>query len=833
MITTYELIEQLKNVNLEINIKYLHPTLYIIHINKNYKSLDQESRVQVLSELAKISISDLTLLQNNSSVELCLLDNDERLTDYSFLDEDNNRHHWIEMLAGEPPKNETVTRSFKTLHFYGYKGGQARSTVLGTLSKFLAEQGYKILILDADIEAPSLDKLFQTKATRLSETLLGICHFASDIDTANAYSQRQGKVDLIACRPDSEIYDIDFAAFSLNIALDPIVLKKGVQRIADHAEKELYDFVFIDHRTGSSSSVLPIALTLSGPIISFARRDIQSSAGARVFKSLFSLHSETPGIYVSFTMDPEFKRSKLSEDSLMIQEDLLMQFPEHFRTEVEDAIDNYWIDWPYCKPLVNGLIPDLKKLNSENISAIREICSVIGLLDEHPLLGIPDLASPSLTSSGSTDGGVYLEADFLKRLLSPNSPITYILGRKGTGKTRLVRELHSRSLGRPILTAADYELDGGLGSATSTFKLLIEKRKDTPEAIWCALLHGAIESDAANEKTDSLAKAIERNLDSKINYKNIKELLAMNPSDSTHYTFLIDGIETAFPSNEIKKIIESLFSFLLTIQSDSSLSQKITIRLFIRSDLAKNAIENIEQQLDGRAIPLVWDEQSIFNFVLLRISQKPWFEEYFASACQKLRQAEDRLKNGSMTAEEYEPLLMEFFPQKLRASNIQTITFLKTYFSDTVDSTYSPRLYDRFVDFLTNQEKTRVKKSELIEDGRLAQKLIAQAHQAASEYYLSEVSAELKHMLDPNVDVHKFTEGFNGLSTPFNVEHCILQLSEKTHIDSLLVRQSMNIMKDIGMFETRPGFSGQWRVGRLFKSSLGMKFVRGSKLISN
>ncbi|MEE4754524.1 AAA family ATPase [Pseudomonas alliivorans] len=833
MITTFELIKQLKIQKLKTTIKYLHPTLYIIHIDEKYGKLDHDSRVERLSELTKISLLDLNLLEQNSSIELCLLDKKEREEEYSFLDEDNNRHHWIEALAGERIQSQATTKNFKTLHFYGYKGGQARSTVLGTLSKYLAEQGYKILIIDADIEAPSLDKIFQTKATKISETLLGICHFKSCIDTANAYNQKTGKVDLIACRPESEIYDIDFAAFSLNIALDPILLKEGVERISEHAENEHYDFVFIDHRTGSSSSVLPIALTLPGPMISFARRDAQSLAGARIFKSLLSLNLETPGIYVSFALDPEFKKSKLNEESLKIQEELLMQFPEGFRTEVEDAIDNYWIDWPYFKPLVGGIIPDLKKLNAENISSLRDICSVIGLLEELPFTDDSKSNTVKLTSSGSTDGGVYLEADFLKRLLSPNSPITYILGRKGTGKTRLVRELHSRSLGRPILTAADYDFDGGLSSAASTFKLLIENKKVTPEAIWCALLHAAIDSHSAKDKTNSLIRSIEKNLNTQINYESIKDILVDKQDEFEHYTFLIDGIETAFPSTEIKKIIESLFSFLLTIQSDSSLAQKITIRLFLRSDLAKNAIENIEQQLDGRAIPLVWDEQSIFNFVLLRISQNRWFNENFSSACKKLKAAEEKLKNGSMITEEYEPLLMEFFPQKLRASNIQTITFLKTYFSDTVDSTYSPRLYDRFVEFITNKEKVRIKESEFIEANRLGQKLIVQAHQAASEYYLSEVSAELKHMLNPSVDVHKFTEGFNGLSTPFNVEQCILQLAEKTHIDALLVRESMNIMKDIGMFETRPGFSGQWRVGRLFKSSLGMKFVRGSKLTSD
>ncbi|MDD2046326.1 AAA family ATPase [Pseudomonas putida] len=833
MITTQELLSTLSLKNINHTVKYLHPTLYIIHVDEAYKELDFEQRVALLSGFLGIDTSRLISLQSSSSIELCLLTTVERETDYSFFDEENTRHHWIEALAGSRPNRAASQRSFKSLHFYGYKGGQGRSTVLGTLSKFLADQGYKILLIDADIEAPSLDKIFQTKTTRLSETLLGICHFNTKIDTANAYIQNTGKVDLIACRPESEIYDIDFASFSLNTVLDPILIRNGILKISQFAADEKYDFVFIDHRTGISSSVLPIVLTLPGPVISFARRDTQSASGTRAFRELLSINTEAPGLYVSFTIDPEFKRSNLSEESLKIQEELLMQFPESFRLEVEDAIDNYWIDWAYSKPLINGIIPDTKKINPENLFALRDICSVLGLLDEHPIseAQVKPKTGSALTSSGSTDGGIYLEANFLKRLLSPNSPITYILGRKGTGKTRLLRELHSRGLGRPILTAADYKHDGGIGSAAACFKQLIDKYRDKPETIWCTLLYCAIESDSSSiGKSEHLEKCITANLDTNINFLDLKESISANPTQKDHYTFLIDGIETAFPSSDIKKYIESLFSFLLTIQSDSYLSQKITIRLFIRSDLAKNAIENVEQQTDGREIQLVWDEQSIFNFVLLRICQNSWFRENFADACKLLQLEENALKNGSMTSDKYEPLLMEFFPPKLRASNIQTITFLKTYFSDTVDSTYSPRLYDRFLDYVAGDESRRARRGEEIEGGRLSQKLIMQAHKEASEYYLGEVSAELKHMLDPSIDVRKFTEGFNGLSTPFLLEGCIVELSNKTQLDVSLVRSSMNIMKDIGMFEARLGFSGQWRVGRLFKSSLGMKYVRGTKL---
>ena len=43
-------------------------------------------------------------------------------------------------------------------------------------------------------------------------------------------------------------------------------------------------------------------------------------------------------------------------------------------------------------------------------------------------------------------------------------------------------------------------------------------------------------------------------------------------------------------------------------------------------------------------------------------------------------------------------------------------------------------------------------------------------------------------------------------------------------IDAKEIRNAIERMKNVGMFEDRPDYSGQLRVGRLFKSSLRMKY---------
>jgi hypothetical protein len=124
-----------------------------------------------------------------------------------------------------------------------------------------------------------------------------------------------------------------------------------------------------------------------------------------------------------------------------------------------------------------------------------------------------------------------------------------------------------------------------------------------------------------------------------------------------------------------------------------------------------------------------------------------------------------------------------------------------------------------------------------IEEGRVAQPLIIAAHDYASKEYLTQVVAELRNLLrladSPNENrdrVERLVEAFGGLPTPFQLEVCArevhIALSKLFAIDSEGVRDAMQQMKRIGIFEDRPGYAGWWRAGRLFKNALGMKYVR-------
>ena len=124
----------------------------------------------------------------------------------------------------------------------------------------------------------------------------------------------------------------------------------------------------------------------------------------------------------------------------------------------------------------------------------------------------------------------------------------------------------------------------------------------------------------------------------------------------------------------------------------------------------------------------------------------------------------------------------------------------------------------------------------LLEEGKISQSLIFIAHEAAAREYLSQLQSELKYLVrlsddesENQISIQKLLDAFEGLKTPFKLDECVSELTSKINIDEGKIRIAIERMKNLGMFEDRPDYPGQLRVGRLFKSSLKMKYVRGKK----
>ena len=842
----------------EVKTIFRFPYVHIICISPSFTDLEPDERELSFCKLVKTSVAELRKVLRNSLLSLRLLTSDEFSTEYP--NNGDRGHHWLSALINQELDTtssiEQPPLGIKVIHFYGYKGGQARSTLLGLLSTALAEDGWKVLVVDSDIEAPSLDILYARTSRTLSGTLLGVVQSTSDIvpERVRTPAEGGGYVDLLACRPKSEEFDIDASAFALRCALEPMIIEDAARRIVQFATKKPYDALLIDHRSGLSPVTLPWMSTLPAPTVVCVRLDDQWRPAEQFIKSVLQTNSANPGVFISWKPDDENldsyrQRNNMQIDSLLdILAETISEAAEtsdDFEGEAEISsveLEDHWIVWSYDSAFRQSRLPDKSQLSGLSIESLSKLRSILDVSSKKT----EDITenAPVLSPSGASDEGDLIQTEALRELSVLNNSISYVLGRKGTGKTRLLRELAKATIGEPLLVDSNSKDGKGLKSPSPELTRAADLYKDVPEKLWWHLLSAAI--DAPETSTEVLARLFSQEMEQPINDDPILPILEKIEGKPKR-TFLIDGLETAFNAKLIFAYAEALFRFMQTVETDSRLSRYIHIKLFIRSDLAGRGYQNIEQQLSGKSLYLSWDTQKIFNFILSRIAQIQWYKEHFLDLVRDIEEHRDEILKGSLSVENCEALLMMAFPEKIRRNNLATKTFLKTYFADSASDRpeistsdklrYYPRVFDKFLQVIADPKPTDVgsfQGSQLAKDGKISQNLIFIAHEAAAREYLGQLQSELNYLISLSEDfsenqakIKALLDAFEGLKTPFKLDERISELASKVDIDAREIRTSIERMKNVGMFEDRPDYPGQLRVGRLFKSSLRMKYVRG------
>lgn len=873
MTTISSLISTLsKATQFEVRVSYVAPILHVVLIGEIFDGLEQEARLKrVLSFLQEqqFETNSLNTLLRAAPVSLeCLSLAEASAT--RFLDAANDSSafsSWIPWFNDSPlPEQQSAPlQDTKFIHFYGYKGGQGRSTVLALLSKSLANDGFRVLVIDADVEAPSLDYLFGGRADDHSQTLMGLCGWSDLIKPIVGVhlGQQNGRVDLIACRSRQEEVDLDFALFVTTTPLDARVLEKGATRLLEFLNEspEKYDAVLIDHRTGMAASVLPLVRKLPGAAAIFARPDSNvvalPSDLLRISRSIFRSGTAERSFFVNFSLDPHQAKDESTSPAEAVWRETLSQELETASRPLDMDVNaeplyspaelSYrWVNWFLDRALLGPGVPDLSRLQIDNLDALAKMRELIDLSSSRKTLEKVTLklkGSAQTSVSGARDQGLFIQIPEVERLLVPNNPYTYILGRKGTGKTRLLNELATRGLGKALLVASDEGAAGGVQSGSVEATTWLQRCDRNPETFWWSLLGMSVDQEV---KQETLNVTITRHLSEKTNPDLLADKLLIREKvkgQNTPLVFLIDGLETMVPAAESRELVAALFRLMATIQNDTTFASKLTLRLFIREDLATGAVQNVEQQMDGRSVQLRWSAASILNFALSRFPTLPWVSIKYADVCQRIQSPElgNRITFGQLSEQEAIELLLEVLPDRIRRNNLSTKTFLKLYFSDaggdeTNKAAFYPRLYMSFLVKLDSLCATDMQPTD--EQGRIDSRLVNQAYDGASSDFINETKLELVYLLslksskggdeteDDEAKVERFLAAFNGMSTPFEYEPAIRDLVQKTGFNESSIRASLIRMKSIRMFEDRPGYNGWWRVGQLFKMGLRMKYTR-------
>ncbi|MHC0068782.1 hypothetical protein ACWATR_38980, partial [Nostoc sp. UIC 10890] len=682
-----QLLKAAKKVG-EVKTVFRFPYVHIICISPSFTNLEPDERELSFCTSVKISVAELRKVLRNSLLSLRLLTSDEFLTEYP--NNADRGHHWLSALINQELDTvgsiEQRPLGIKVIHFYGYKGGQARSTLLGLLSTALAEDGWKVLVVDSDIEAPSLDIIYARTSRTLSGTLLGVVQSTSDIvpERVRTPAEGDGYVDLLACRPKSEEFDIDASAFALRCALEPMIIEDAARRILQFATNKQYNALLIDHRSGLSPITLPWMSTLPAPTVVCVRLDEQWRPAEQFIKSVLRTNSANPGVFVSWKPDDEDlisyrQRNNMQIDSLLdILAETISEAAEtsdDFEQEAEISsveLEDHWIVWSYDSAFRQSRLPDKSQLSGLSIGSLSKLRSILDVSSKKTEDIIEN--APVLSPSGASDEGDLIQTEALRELSVPNNSISYVLGRKGTGKTRLLRELTKARIGEPLLVDSNSKDGKGLKSPSPELSRAADLYKDAPEKLWWHLLSAAI--DAPETSTEVLARLFSQEMEQPINDDPILRILEKIQGKPKR-TFFIDGLETAFNAKLIFAYAEALFRFMQTVETDSRLSRYIHIKVFIRSDLAGRGYQNIEQQLYGKSLYLSWDTQKIFNFILSRIAQIQWYKDHFIDLIRDIEEHRSEILKGSLTVEDCESLLMTAFPEKIRRNNLATKTFLK------------------------------------------------------------------------------------------------------------------------------------------------------------
>ncbi|MEU7751212.1 FxSxx-COOH system tetratricopeptide repeat protein [Micromonospora sp. NPDC049171] len=179
------------------------------------------------------------------------------------------------LVDGGASRSGEATGSGQIITFYSYKGGTGRTMALANVAWILASNGYRVAVLDWDLESPSLHRYYRPflpdQALRTSPGLIDMLRTfaATRMETADdlaAVAEASADVSSYALRlgwafPDNGLIDLippgrQDAAYSRSVAT--FDWSSFYERLNGYALFEAlrahlrrsYDFVLIDSRTG-------------------------------------------------------------------------------------------------------------------------------------------------------------------------------------------------------------------------------------------------------------------------------------------------------------------------------------------------------------------------------------------------------------------------------------------------------------------------------------------------------------------------------------------------------------------------------------------------------
>jgi hypothetical protein len=196
------------------------------------------------------------------------------------------------------------TRGF-VYTFYSYKGGVGRSMALANVAALLARWGQKVLVIDWDLEAPGIERYFESwlrgpgrKETRGLVDLVEAFAQGEPVSWTDALLRARfptgDEVHILSAGRDSD----DYTARLQKIAWEPLFAEKKFGFYLEKLREEWvlsYDFILIDSRTGITDIGGICTIHLPDVVLPLFISNAQSLIGVRdVMRRARRAHFELP-----------------------------------------------------------------------------------------------------------------------------------------------------------------------------------------------------------------------------------------------------------------------------------------------------------------------------------------------------------------------------------------------------------------------------------------------------------------------------------------------------------------------------------------------------------
>lgn len=543
--------------------------------------------------------------------------------------------------TGEEPLDTSLGRP-QVVAFYSFKGGVGRSTALAQAAVGLAKRGRRVLLLDADFEAPSLHMAFGVEArvdnsrsliAILDQIARGIRYGQPVRDDVRDYMIRLDGHDelylMAAGRIDNgyagQLEGLDIPSWG-GLPTNPVASLLDLV-----AQSELaFDVVLIDARTGLSDTNAPFLLdAIEQYVVCFFPSE-QTSDGTKLVVRTLIGSSKTPGYepIIRFVASPLPRGAGELMDSALMNRALEWAYEWQFGDAAERQLDLIGI--PY----------DVSIARADELVADRDVASVyepiVDWLDPIEATPIaPSGAEATATirheltfTDGTGEGAADHIGDLFVRTrdteLAERDRTMLVLGRKGTGKTTIFLHLLSSraavavtepesvatSIWRPVgaTWAAIAENPGGL---QVSWPILVAMRLRE---------EGRIEPGALPEVDDWLKEArstgaayLARRVETFVQQDG-SALAALDLLDRVNFALageqriVFDGLDTMFGLNQGDQAIrnDAVLSLITWMVEREAAVDKLVFTAFLRTDIWGALSFANQSHLYGRQLELRW-----------------------------------------------------------------------------------------------------------------------------------------------------------------------------------------------------------------------------------